>query len=39
MEIMGIKTFTVDGDERNIKITTPADLSFAKIIYEEMGEW
>ena len=39
MEIMGINTFTVDGDERNIKITTPADLSFAKIIYEEMGEW
>ena len=37
MEMMGIKPFAVDGDERNIKLTTPSDMILAAAIYDEMG--
>ena len=37
VEMMGIKCFAVDGDEKNIKITTPSDLILAEAIYNEIG--
>jgi 2-C-methyl-D-erythritol 4-phosphate cytidylyltransferase len=33
---MGMSVKIVDGDERNIKITTPLDLKLAELILEEM---
>ena len=38
MEMMGIKTFVVDGDAENIKITTPEDLVTARAIVESRGD-
>ena len=39
MEMMGVKTFTVDGDPENIKITTPDDLVAAEAIVESRGDY
>ena len=36
VEHMGMSVKIVDGDERNIKITTPMDLKIAELILEEM---
>lgn len=36
VEHMGMSVKIVDGDERNIKITTPMDLKMAEMILEEM---
>lgn len=38
MEMMGIKTFVVEGDPENIKITTPEDLVTARAIVESRGD-
>jgi 2-C-methyl-D-erythritol 4-phosphate cytidylyltransferase len=37
MELMGIKTHTVEGDEDNIKLTTPRDLVVAEAIWRNRG--
>ncbi len=37
VEHMGMSVKIVDGDERNIKITTPMDLKIAELILEEMA--
>ena len=37
VEHMGMSVKIVDGDERNIKITTPMDLKIAQLILEEMA--
>ena len=36
VELMGMKVRIVEGDERNIKITTPMDLKIAELLLEEM---
>ena len=36
VEAMGMSVKIVEGDEKNIKITTPMDLKIAKLIMEEM---
>ena len=36
VERMGFKVKIVEGDERNIKVTTPMDLKIAEILLEEM---
>lgn len=36
VEHMGMSVKIVDGDERNIKVTTPIDLKFAELLLEEM---
>lgn len=36
VELMGMSVKIVEGDERNIKITTPMDLKMAEILLEEM---
>ena len=38
MEMMGIKTFVVEGDPENIKITTPEDLVMVRAIVESRGD-
>ena len=35
VELMGMSVKTVEGDERNIKVTTPLDLAIAKLLLEE----
>lgn len=37
VELMGFKVRIVEGDERNIKVTTPMDLKIAESLLEEMG--
>ncbi len=37
IEIMGIKTHTVDGDEDNIKLTTPRDIQLGELILKTRG--
>lgn len=39
IEMMGVKCFVVDGDEHNIKLTSPADMTLAASILEESGEY
>lgn len=39
MDIMGVKTFLVEGDPDNIKITTPNDLTAAEAIVRAKGDW
>ena len=39
MEMMGVKTFIVEGETENIKITTPDDLVYAKAIVESRGDY
>lgn len=36
VELMGMKVKIVDGDERNLKVTTPTDLKIAEMLLEEM---
>ena len=36
VELMGYKVKIVEGDERNIKVTTPMDLKIAEMLLEEM---
>lgn len=36
VEAMGMKVKAVEGDERNIKVTTPMDLKIAEMLLEEM---
>ena len=36
VELMGMSVKIVEGDERNIKVTTPMDLHIAKLLLEEM---
>jgi len=36
VEYLGMKVKIVEGDERNIKVTTPMDLKIAEILLEEM---
>ena len=38
IEIMGIKTHTVDGDEDNIKLTTPRDIQLGELILKTRGD-
>lgn len=38
MEMMGVKTHTVTGDEDNIKLTTPRDFFIAEAILRNRGE-
>ena len=35
VERAGYRVFTVAGDERNFKITTPADTALARVLMEE----
>ena len=39
MEMMGVKTFVVEGEPENIKITTPEDMVTARAIIEDRGDW
>ena len=36
VEQMGMSVKIVEGDERNIKVTTPLDLTIVKLLLEEM---
>ena len=36
VEYLGMKVKIVEGDERNIKVTTPMDLKIAEMLLEEM---
>ena len=36
VEKIGVRIRMVEGDERNIKITTPMDLKIAEMLLEEM---
>ena len=36
VELMGMAVKIVEGDERNIKVTTPMDLKFAEMLLEEL---
>ena len=37
VEYMGMKVKIVEGDERNIKVTTPMDLKIAKLLLEDLA--
>ena len=39
MDMMGVKTFVVEGEAENIKITTPSDYVTAKAIVEDRNDW
>ena len=39
IEIMGIKTHTVDGDEDNIKLTTPRDIQLGELILKTRSDY
>ncbi len=39
MDMMGVKTFVVEGEPENIKITTPEDLVYARAIVEDRGDF
>ncbi len=39
MDMMGVKTYIVEGDPDNIKITTPNDLIAAEAIIRAKGDW
>jgi len=36
VEYLGMRVKIVEGDERNIKVTTPMDLKIAQLLLEEM---
>ena len=36
VEHMGMSVKIVEGDERNMKVTTPMDLAVAQLLWEEM---
>ena len=37
VELMGMSVKIVEGDERNIKVTTPMDLKIAELLWEELS--
>ena len=37
VELMGMSVKIVEGDERNIKVTTPMDLKIAELLLEELS--
>jgi 2-C-methyl-D-erythritol 4-phosphate cytidylyltransferase len=37
VELMGMSVKIVEGDERNLKVTTPMDLKIAELLLEEMA--
>lgn len=39
MELMGVKTYTVEGDEDNIKLTVPRDRDIAECIIRKRGDY
>lgn len=39
VEMMGVKTHVVPGDEDNLKLTTPRDMLFATAILKDRGEY
>ena len=39
MDMMGVRTFVVEGERENIKITTPEDLVYARAIVESRGDY
>jgi 2-C-methyl-D-erythritol 4-phosphate cytidylyltransferase len=39
MDMMGVKTYVVEGEPENIKITTPSDYVTAKAIVEDRNDW
>lgn len=39
IELMGVKTHTVPGDEDNIKLTTPRDMRVASFILQDRGDY
>ena len=39
MDMMGVKTVTVEGDPENLKITTPDDLVTARAIVDSRGDY
>lgn len=39
IEIMGVKAMTVEGDNDNIKLTTPRDMQFAELILKDRGDY
>ncbi|MGI5977454.1 MAG: 2-C-methyl-D-erythritol 4-phosphate cytidylyltransferase [Candidatus Limivicinus sp.] len=39
IEIMGVRTHTVPGDENNIKLTTPRDMKIADLILKDRGDY
>ena len=39
VEMMGVKTHVVPGDEDNLKLTTPRDMLFAAAILKDRGEY
>ena len=39
VEIMGVRTHTVPGDEDNIKLTTPRDIRIAGMILQDRGDY
>ena len=36
-KLLGMKIKIVEGDERNLKVTTPLDLKIAEMLLEEMA--
>ena len=39
IEIMGVRAMTVEGDNDNIKLTTPRDMQFAEVILRDRGDY
>lgn len=39
IEIMGVRAMTVEGDEDNIKLTTPRDMRIAEMILRDRGDY
>lgn len=39
IEIMGVRAMTVEGDNDNIKLTTPRDMQFAELILKDRGDY
>lgn len=39
IELMGVKTHTVLGDDDNIKLTTPRDVQLAQLILKDRGDY
>lgn len=39
IECMGVKTYTVEGEETNIKLTTPSDVVLAAAILKDRGDY
>ena len=39
IEIMGVRAMTVEGDNDNIKLTTPRDMQYAEFILKDRGDY